>query len=116
MILETVNLLQLFSNLFSKNSPIVRLRCTWCLRPNKSVGSDVPRIRFTKLSKVIATYLCKLFNKCVEYGVFTLKYAEVVPIHKSGKKSDVYNYRPICFLSSELTETGKKKWLIVLSF
>ena len=40
------------------------------MRPNKSVRSDVPSIRFVKLSaKVIAPYLCKLFNKCVEYGV-----------------------------------------------
>ena len=28
-----------------------------------------------------------------------LKYAEVVPIYKSGKKSDVNNYRPISLLS-----------------
>ena len=29
----------------------------------------------------------------------SLKYAEVVPIYKSGKKSDVNNYRPISLLS-----------------
>ena len=72
------------------------------MKPNKSVRSDVPSIRFVKLSsKVIAPYLCELFNKCVEYGVFpeSLKYAEVVPIYKSGKKCDVNNYRPISLLS-----------------
>ena len=56
--------------------------------------SNVQSIRFVKLSaKVIAPYLCKLFNKCIEYGMFPelFKYAEVVPIYKSGKKSDVNN-------------------------
>ena len=72
------------------------------MNPNKSVRSDVPSIRFVKLSaKIIAPYLAKLYNKCVEYGVFpeSLKYAEVVPIYKTGKKNDVNNYRPISLLS-----------------
>ena len=73
--------------------------------PNKSVRSDMPSIQFVKLSaKVIAPYLCKLLSKCVEYGVFPelLKHAEVVPIYKSGKKSDINNYKPspISLLSS----------------
>ena len=53
--------------------------------------SDVQIIRLVKLSaKVIAPYLCELFNKCVEYILFLelLKYAEVEPIYKSGKKCD----------------------------
>ena len=72
------------------------------MNPNKSVRSDVPSIRFVKLSaKIISPYLAKLYNKCVEYGVFpeSLKYAEVVPIYKTGKKNDVNNYRPISLLS-----------------
>ena len=59
------------------------------MNPNKSVRSDVPSIRFVKVSaKIISPYLSKLYNKCVEYGVFpeSLKYAEVVPIYKTGKK------------------------------
>ena len=41
------------------------------MNPNKSVRSDVPSIRFVKLSaKIISPYLSKLYNKCVEYGVF----------------------------------------------
>ena len=41
------------------------------IRPNKSVQSDMPSIQFVKLSaKMIAPNLCKLFKKCVEYGVF----------------------------------------------
>ena len=41
------------------------------LNPNKSVRSDVPNIRFVKLSaKIMSPYLSKLYNKFVEYGVF----------------------------------------------
>ena len=72
------------------------------MNPNKSVRSDVPSIRFVKLSaKIISPYLSKLYNKCVEYGVFpeSLKFAEVIPIYKSGKKNNINNYRPISLLS-----------------
>ena len=72
------------------------------MNPNKSVRSDVPSIRFVKLSaKIISPYLSKLYNKFVEYGVFpeSLKFAEVIPIYKSGKKNDKNNYRPISLLS-----------------
>ena len=59
------------------------------MNPNKSVRSDVPSIRFVKLSaKIISPYLSMLYNSCVEYGVFpnSLKHAKVVPIYKNGKK------------------------------
>ena len=72
------------------------------MNPIKIVRSDVPSIRFVKVSaKVIAPYLTKLYNKCIEYCVFSEshKYAEVVPIYKTDKKKDVNNYRPISFLS-----------------
>ena len=59
------------------------------MNPNKSVRSDVPSVRFVKLSaKIVSLYLSKLYNKCVEYGVFPnlLKSAEVIPIYKYCKK------------------------------
>ena len=62
------------------------------MNPNKSVRSNVPSIHFVKLSaKIISPYLSKLYKKSVKYGVFpeSLKYAEVVPIYKNGKKNDV---------------------------
>ena len=41
------------------------------MKDNKSVRSDVPIIQFVKLSaKIIDPYLYKLFNECVEFGVF----------------------------------------------
>ena len=59
------------------------------MNPNISVHSDVPSICFVKLrAKIISPYLSKLYNKCVEYGVFpkSLKFVEVILIYKSGTK------------------------------
>ena len=51
--------------------------------------SDVRSIRFVKLNaKTIASYLAKLYRKCVESGVFpeSLKYAEGSQFIKLVKK------------------------------
>ena len=58
------------------------------MKANKSVCSDVPTIHFVKLSpKIIAPYLSKLFDKCVEFSLFqTLKYALDVTINKFVRK------------------------------
>ncbi len=69
---------------------------------NKSSPSDIPKIKFLKISvEVIAPVLTKIFNLCITKGFFpdNLKLAEVVPIYKSGSKSNVINYRPISLLS-----------------
>ena len=68
----------------------------------KSVRSDVPSICFVKFSaKIISPYLSKLYKKCVKYGVFPelLKFAEVIPIYKSGFKNEINKYRPHSLLS-----------------
>ena len=72
------------------------------LNPKKSTKSDIPSIKFIKLSKtIIVPYLILIFNKCIESNVFpkSLKIAEVVPIYKDGKKNLCNNYRPISLLS-----------------
>lgn len=48
----------------------------------------------------IAPLLSTLFNNCIETGVFPdlMKISKVVPIYKSGTKTDPSNYRPISIL------------------
>ena len=68
----------------------------------KSARSDTPKISFIKLSvDIIAPIITKIFNLCIQHGIFpeSFKYAEVVPIFKSGSKANINNYRPISLLS-----------------
>ena len=68
------------------------------LNPNKS--SDIsPRI-LNLFIYIIAPLLTILFNNCLRSGIFPdeLKTARVIPLYKSGDKSDITNYRPISLL------------------
>ena len=61
---------------------------------------DIP-VSVLKLSKhVIAPILSKLFNQCIELGIYpsTLKIAKVIPLFKDGDKTCASNYRPISIL------------------
>ena len=51
---------------------------------------------------VITPILSVLYNACFKFGVFpsNLKIAKIIPVFKSGDKSQVTNYRPIFILSS----------------
>ena len=72
------------------------------LGSKKAVGCDDIPSEFIKSSAdVIAQYLHSYFNFAFNFGIFpeSCKIAKVVPIHKSGSKLEVGNYRPISILT-----------------
>ena len=73
------------------------------LKNTKPTGKDNISAYFLKVvAKVIAAPLAQLFNYTFLLGILpaSLKIAKIIPIYKSGNKSDVSNYRPIPILSS----------------
>lgn len=68
------------------------------LDPKKSAGPDgIPPIVLKYCAPVLAPHLCIFFKSLISAGIFpsSLKTSYVIPIFKSGDKSDVKNYRPI---------------------
>lgn len=61
-----------------------------------SVGA-YPSIFFKKCSSSIADTIALLFNSCLNHGIFLdcWKLCYIVPIFKSGDRSQITNYRPI---------------------
>ena len=69
---------------------------------HKSSRSDLPRIQFLKMSvEIIAPLITLIFNQCINQDIFptSFKLAEIIPIHKSGARTVINNYRPISLLS-----------------
>lgn len=73
------------------------------LLPKRSSGPDlIPPYVLKGCVDVLSKPLCILFNQSLKQNIFPDKWklARVVPIHKSGDKSRVDNYRPVSILSS----------------
>ena len=87
------------------------------LNCHKSQGYiDVP-VKLIKHAKfIIANYLRGSFNSCIEKGYYPdqVKIAKVVPLYKSGNKTEVGDYRLISILSpvNKVFETLLHKRLI----
>ena len=66
----------------------------------RSHKSDIPSFIYKQISDIISPIFASLINSSVASGVFPnfMKIARVIPLHKSGSKSDVSNYRPISTL------------------
>lgn len=72
------------------------------LDEKKSGGPDlVPAVFLHRCAAALAYPLSVLFNKSLKEGIFPAiwKKSFITPVFKSGAKSDVRNYRPICKLS-----------------
>ena len=68
----------------------------------KSTPSHSATIWLVKASApVICSVLAKIFNQCINEGVFPdiFKVAEVIPMFKAGDKKNPGNYRPISLLN-----------------
>lgn len=67
-----------------------------------SSPDGIPAIFYKNLSLSISLPLSILFNKSIQEGVFpsAWKTSNVTPVYKTGKKSDVCNYRPINILAA----------------
>lgn len=73
------------------------------LDPSKGPGPDgLPAVFLKRTANIICDPLHIVFNKCITEGYFpdTWKCAHIVPIHKSGSKHEVKNYRPISIISA----------------
>lgn len=73
------------------------------LNPHKGPGPDNVHPLFLKNCPfILARPLHLIFNKSLKSGSFPKfwKTSFVVPIHKSGDKSNIKNYRPICIINT----------------
>ena len=71
----------------------------------KDNGAGIHKISnsvLTDSSKEISPILSVIINNCIQQGYFPheLKSGCITPIYKSGDKTSIKNYRPVCSLSS----------------
>ena len=72
------------------------------LKDKKAIRNCDIETSFIKIAKIpIAKFLSKIFNFCLELGVFPddLKIAEVIPVFKKGDPAKATNHQPISILS-----------------
>ena len=71
------------------------------LEVKKACGYDYISNRIIKAtSYIVAPFITKLFNDCIQQGIFpdAYKVAQVIPLFKGGDKGDRNDYRPISLL------------------
>ncbi len=71
------------------------------LELRKACGYDLISNRIIKAtSYVAASHLTRLFNNCINQGIFPdiYKLAQVIPLYKGGDKENLNSYRPISLL------------------
>ena len=74
-----------------------------CLDTSKSLGPDLISPHFLKEgADILAEPLCKIINNSLSQKAVPTdwKRANVIPIHKKGKRDLIENYRPVSLLST----------------
>ena len=73
-------------------------QCIIALKSNKSAGHDLISNEILKHSSVVTCIaILKLFNLILDSGKYpsTWRHPFIIPLHKSGNKIDLNNYRGI---------------------
>ena len=93
---KTVNSLFLQKTTITEISNILRDNKNKCSVDASNLNNYCLRL----LASLISPFLCKVFNSCLNFGLFPdcLKFAKVIPIYKEGDESDPSSYRPISLL------------------
>ena len=101
---------------FAHSSPDEIVNMIMSFKNKKTSTENIPVIILKKVSNTLAPLLAELFNESIEFGIFPekLKLGRVIPLHKSGTRKSVANFRPITTLSifSKLFEKLVHKRLI----
>jgi hypothetical protein len=97
--IESYSILYPFCNTDSTESEVLKIICEMKNSGARDVFGFSNNL-IKKFSKQFASSLSSLINKCLNQGLFPneLKIAIVKPVHKSGAKTELNNYRPIAIL------------------
>ena len=70
------------------------------LKNKKGHIDEIPAEIIKENRELFAIPLATLFNQLIQPGIFPdrFKQAKIIPIHKSGSKDNISNYRPISIL------------------
>ena len=76
------------------------VKCISVFKTSSSGYDDISPTALKHVAAIISVPLTHIVNLTLKSGIFpnALKIAKVVPILKSGKRSDINNYRPISIL------------------
>ena len=73
------------------------------IKPSSSFGPDSISNRLIKELKFEALDAITLvFNRCISEGIFPdiWKHGKIVPVHKSGPRNRIENFRPVCLFGN----------------